>query len=309
MLKSPGSDSKGLYRFLGSKEVIIGLLPVLCFFLAVTTFSEEIHNVIWIINGILIFLVLINLALCTIQRIKTLSWPVLVIHAGIIIVFIGGWISLFGFVATVNIYEGEISETVYNWNEREDVSLGADIMVKQLHEEYYPVPVKVGVLKNGEKKELFRLKTGESFLLEGYDIVVGSLDISAETLKLGVFKDDTFIGSADTLGESDLPAYFPFEFKLVAYVDPVIKRTRVDLALIKDHETVAEGSTKVNGPLHWNGMNFYHTETNRDKSGKPYIGLQITYDPGVETVYTGFSVISFGAVFYIGRKLRGSRKR
>ena len=242
MLRSLWRDLKELYRFLGSREVIIGVLPVLCLFLAVTTFSEEIHNVIWVINGILITLVLINLSLCTVQRIKTLSWPTLMIHAGVIIVFIGGGISLFGFVATVNIYEGKITKKVYNWNVEEDVSLGVDIMVKKLHEEYYPVPVKVGVLKHGEKKELFQLRTGESFNLEGYDIVVGSIDISAETMKLGVFQEDTFIGSADTLGENDLPIYFPFQFKLVAYADPVIKRTWVVLALIKDNEIVAEGS-------------------------------------------------------------------
>ena len=306
-MKSSEKGFKGLYLFSGSKEVTIVLLPVLCIFLAVTTFSEETNNVIWSIVGIIFSLLLINLSLCTIHRIKTLPLPVLIIHIGVILAFIGGGISLSGFVATVNIYEGTLAEKVYNWDIEKDVSLGVDILVKKLHEEYYPVPVKVGVLESGEKKELYRLKTGESFNVEEYRIKVDSIDIYAQTLKLSVFNGDDYIGSADTLGENDLPAEFPFEFKLVAYMDPVIKRTWVDLVLLRGKEIIAEGSTEVNDPLHWNGMNFYHTATDRDKAGKPFIGIQITEDPGVEVVYTGFSVISIGAVFYIRRKMLGRR--
>ena len=107
--------------------------------------------------------------------------------------------------------------------------------------------------------------------------------------------------------QPNISAEFPFEFKLVAYMDPVIKRTRVDLVLLRGKEIIAEGSTEVNDPLHWNGMNFFHTATDRDKSGNPYIGIHITLYPGVEVVYTGFSVISLGAVFYIRRKMLGRR--
>ena len=307
MLRPSEKGFKGLYHFLGSKEVTISLLPVLCLFLAVTTFFEENNSAVWNIAGVLIALVVTNLSLCTIQRIKILSWPVLIIHIGVIITFIGGGISTYGFVATVNIYEGTFAEKVYNWDIEKDVSLGVDILVKQLHEEYYPVPVKVGVLKHGEKKELNQLKTGESFNVEEYRIKVDSIDISAKTLKLSVFRGDDYIGSADTLGVNDLPSGFPFEFKLVAYIDPVIKRTWVDLLLMNEGRVVAEGSTEVNDPLHWNGMNFYHTATGRDKSGNPFIGIQITEDTGVEVVYTGFSIISFGGLFYIRKKILGKR--
>jgi 3D (Asp-Asp-Asp) domain-containing protein len=54
-------------------------------------------------------------------------------------------------------------------------------------------------------------------------------------------------------------------------------------------------------------MNFYHTATDRDKAGNTFVGIQITGDPGVEVVYTGFSVISLGAVIYIRRKMLGRR--
>jgi hypothetical protein len=307
VLISSEKGFKWLYRFFASRELTIAVFAVLCLFLAITTFIEENSFIIWNIVRILLTLTVINLSLCTLQRIKNLSKPVLMIHIGVILTFIGGGISSYGFVATVYIYEGTLAKNVYRWDIKEDISIGADIMVKKLHEEYYPVPVKVGVLRDEKKVGLYKLKTGEKFILEKHNIKIDSIDISSKSLKLSIFYDDDYIGSADTLGASDLPPDFPFEFKLVAYMDPTIKRTWVDLALIKGSEIVAEGRTEINDPLHWNGMSFYHTATNRDKSGKPFIGIQITKDPGVVIVYLGFSIFCIGGVFYLLRRVRGLR--
>jgi len=48
----------------------------------------------------------VNLFLCTIRRRKALSWSILILHIGIISTLIGSVVSSFGFVSTVNIYEG-----------------------------------------------------------------------------------------------------------------------------------------------------------------------------------------------------------
>lgn len=251
-------------------------------------------------------MMVISLTLCTIKRITSLSKPVLIIHIGIILTFIGGGISSYGFIATVNIYEGTMTDMVYRWDIEQDISLGVDIMVEKLYEEYYPVPVKVGVMKGQDKFGLFILKTGEGFDVESYHVKVDSIDMDATALKLRVFHNDDYIGSTDTSGNSELPEGFPFEFKLVAYMDPVIKKTWVDLKLIQGSEIITEGKTFVNSPLRWRGMNFYHTATNRDRAGNPYIGIQITKDPGIPYVYTGFCIIGFGGVFYLLRRIRGA---
>lgn len=306
-MKSSGKGQKWLYNFLASKGLAISIWIVLGIILSVTTFSEGNNSVIWNIVGVLLSLMLINLSLCTVQRIRSLPWPVLVIHAGIILTFIGGGISSYGFVATVNIYEGGLADRAYRWDIERDISLGVDIMVKKLHEEYYPVPVKVGVLMDGVKKGLYQLRTGESFHLERYRVKVDSIDIASRSTTVSVFNGNEYIGSASTLGSDNFPAGFPYAFKLVAYADPVIKKTWVDLALLKDSEIVAEGKTEVNGPLHWNGLSFYHTATDRDESGNAFVGIQITRVPGIYVVYTGFCIISFGGIFYILRRLRGRR--
>jgi hypothetical protein len=307
VLKQIREFTQWLYRFLASKELTISLFALLSFFLAVTTFTEEDNAVIWAMTGVLLALTLLGLSLCTLQRIKTLSIPVIIIHIGVILTFIGGWIGLYGFVATVNIYEGNSADKVFRWDIEKDVSLGVDILVEKLHEEYYPVPVKVGVLKNGEKSELIILKTGEDFELDKYDVRVDSIDIYKKKLVLSVFDKGENIGSADTYGSSDLPPDFPYEFRLVAYVDPVLKKTRVDMKLLRNTQVVAEGSTEINSPFEWEGLNFYHTATNTDKMGNPYIGLQITKAPGTNVVYTGFGIISIGGVLHIFRLLHRRR--
>jgi hypothetical protein len=285
--------------------LLIGLLAVICPLLAVTTFTG-VHNAVWSMIRGLLGLMMLNLLLCTIKRRSTLSWTVIMIHTGILITFTGGWISSTGFVATVNIYEGTAEDRVYRWDIEEDVSLGVDIMVNKLHEEYYPIPVKVGVLKGDEKHGLHILKTGESFDLDRYRVEVKTLYIGSKTLELGIFEDDNYIGRASTSGDSDLPPDFPFAFRLVAYADPSVKKTWLDLSLLKGPDVVAEGKTAVNHPLHWEGMNFYHTATNRDEKGIPFVGIQITRDPGIPYAYAGFCITALGGALYLLRRIRGT---
>ncbi len=306
MLKKSKEAAKWLYRFIASKELIVVLFIALCFFLAVTTLLED-NDVIWHLIRILLVLSVFSLILCTLQRIKTLSVPVLIIHIGVILAFIGGGVSSFGFVATVNIYEGTYVDKVFRWDIEKDVSLGFDIFIEKLHEEYYPVPVKVGVMKGAEKFDLVITRTGDTFELGGFDIRVDSLERYKKILYLSAFKEGEYLGGASTSGMSDLPADFPFDFKLVAFMDPVIKSNWVDIKLIRNSEVIAEGRTEVNSPLKWEGLNFYHTATNVDPQGKPFVGLQITRDPGTALVYTGFGIISIGAVFYIFRMMRRRR--
>ncbi len=307
MLEIVKKKTEWLYRFLASKELTIALFGVICLCLAITTFTEAYSTLLWTIIRLLFALILIGLSLCTLQRIKHFTFPVLLIHIGVILTFIGGVISSYGFVATVNIYEGSSVDKVFRWDIEKDVSLGVDIFVEKLHEEYYPVPVKVGVLKGDEKHGLILLKTGEKFELGTYGISVNSLELYKKKLNLSVFNDGEYIGDADTSGQSDLPPDFPFDFKLVAYQDPVIKKMWVDMKLIRDGQIVSEGSTRVNSPLNWDGLNFYHTATDTDEEGNPYVGLQITRDPGLIYVYSGFCVVAFGGICYLFRRVRGRR--
>ncbi|MBI5099946.1 MAG: ResB-like family cytochrome C biogenesis protein [Nitrospirae bacterium] len=297
-----------LYLFFGSKKFTLGIFLVLCLFLIPRTFikTEDIQLGTW---GSMIFgLVGLNLALCTLQRIKTIAKAVIVIHVGVLMSFAGAVISSFGYIATVNIYEGKKADKVYRWDLKKDMPLGVDIMVKKINVQYYPVAVKVGVLRGKEKVGLFMLKTGESFHLEQFTVKADNLELmQAQKLNLSIYDGDNLVGTADTLGDNTLPADFPYEFKLVAYQNPSLKRLWVDLSLSKDSEVVTEGTSEVNHPLTWGKFSFYNTKVDTDEYGFPFAGIQITNDPGVPYVYVGFAVAGIGSIIFLFKRLYGYR--
>jgi len=280
----------------------------LCLILIPTTFIEErgiyLNRAISAVLG----LIGLNLLLCTLRRIKTVSMPVLILHCGTILTLAGGVVSSFGFVATVNVYEGSTVDKVYRWDIKKDIPLGVELTVKKINIDYYPIPVKVGVLKDKEKVGLFVLKTGEGFNLENYKVKVDALEFPSENLKLSIFNQGHFIGTADTSGESNLSQDFPYKFVLVAFKNPHLKRMWVDLSLSRGSAIIAEGTSEVNRPFKWQGLYFYHTATERSPYGIPYAGIQITKDPGRPYVFLGFGVTGSGAILYLIRRIARRRK-
>lgn len=250
----------------------------------------------------------LNLLLCTLKRLKTISKPVLVLHAGVLLTLAGCIVTSFGYVATVNIYEGSSVNQFYRWDQKKDVNLGFDLLVNKINTEYYPVPVKVGVLKGQTKEELFVLKTGESFEYKNYRVTVESLEPVTEHLNLAIYEQGRKIGNYSTSGLSDLPPGFPYSFALVAFQNPRLKRLWVDLGVQRNSEKVAAGTSEVNGPFQWDGLYFYNTQIGKDPDGVPYAGIQIVRDPGRPLVFVGFTVIGLGAVFSFKRRISSKRK-
>jgi hypothetical protein len=189
-----------------------------------------------------------------------------------------------------------------------DVPLGVDMALKKINWDFFPMPVKIGVMKGLNKEKLFELKTGESFDFNGYRISVGSVDANSENLKLSVFDKGNLIGTFNTLsGLSDLPANFPYSFKLVAFKTPKLKRQWVDLIIKNPSGIVAEGTAEVNGPFVWNGLYFFNTQVERDPDGIPYAGIQIVRDPGRWLVFSGMVIVAIGAFMATFRRWHGTR--
>lgn len=246
----------------------------------------------------------LNLVLCTVRRFRSLSVPVLILHLGVVLVCGGVIARAFGHVATVNVYEGTSVNMVYRWDLEKDVPLGADLTIRRINRDYYPIPVKVGVLKGDVKDSLHTLKTGDSFAVGPYRVTAESLAFPAEVLTLSVFRDGRLIGTCDTGGGRSLPPDFPYSFKLVAFQDPVLKRLWVDLALSRDSLPIAEGTAEINAPFIWNGLYFYNTQVGTDAMGMSFAGIQVVRDPGRPCVFTGFAIMGLGAVLAGVRRFR-----
>lgn len=251
----------------------------------------------------------LNLVLCTLRRFRSLPVAVLILHLGVVVVCGGVIARAFGHVATVNVYEGTSVATVYRWDLEQDVPLGADLTIRRINREYYPIPIKVGVLKGDVKDSLHTLKTGDSFTVGPYRVTADSLALPAGVLTLSVFRDGRPIGTCDTAGARNLPPDFPYGFKLVAFQDPVLKRLWVDLALSRDSVPIAEGTAEVNAPFVWNGLYFYNTQVGSDGMGMPFAGIQVVRDPGRPSVFAGFAIMGFGAVLAGVRRLIKTSKK
>lgn len=298
---------KWFYRFLASRELSLILFLLLCAVLIPGTFGEREDIEIGWPGRIILGIMSLNLILCTLQRLKTLSKAVLVMHFGTIMVIAGTVVSSFGFVATVNIYEGTSVNKAYRWDVKKDMPLGFDFAINKIHVEYYPIPVRVGVLRGAEKVGLFELKTTEHFNLDGYTVKAELMEFPAETLKLSVAADGQYLGAADTSGMKSLPADFPFDFVLVAFQNPHLKRVWLDVSLSKDSQLIAEGKSEINSPLTWGKYSFYNVNIDFDEFGNKFAGIQITNDPGRPYVYAGFTVIGLGSVMYLLRRFSKSR--
>jgi hypothetical protein len=298
---------KWVYSFIASRELAIVLFSAVCLFAIFGTIlgKEGIYSSP--IFRIIIGLIGANLLFCTLQRAKTLPKSIFIMHIGVIVTLTGGVVSTFGYVATVNIYEGTSVDKAYRWDIDKDIPLGMELALEKINMEYYPIPVKVGVLRGKEKVGLHILKTGESFNLGDYEVKVDTLELPSENLKLSVFNQRHFIGTADTSGVSNLPPDFPYEFVLVAFRDPSLKRMWVNLRLSKGSETIAEGTSEVNSPFEWKGLRFHHVQIARDPYGMPYAGIQITNDPGRAYVFFGFSIIGIGSLLYFMGRVYGSK--
>jgi hypothetical protein len=299
--------ARRVLEFLISRKLSLVLFGALCALSIPGTFTEDRTYYAAAPFRAVLGLLGLNLLLCTWKRFHALSRPVLIVHSGVLLTLAGGLVSTFGFVATVNVYEAGSVDRAYRWDKQADVPLGMELTAARVHSRYYPVQVRVGVLKGGERAGLFTLRTGESFSLGPYTVIAEGLALPDETLKLSVHLQGRSIGRADTAGHRDLPSDFPYSFVLVAFKNPVLERTWVDLVLTRGGAVIAEGPAEVNGPFQWQGLYFYHTRTDRDAYGRVYAGIQIVRDPGRPVVFAGFCVIMLGSLIWMQGRL--SRQR
>jgi len=246
----------------------------------------------------------LHLALCTATRWRSLSGSTLVVHLGVLLTMAGAVITGTGYVATINIHEGGSSNTVYRWDLEKDAPFSHEIRVRKINRVFQPVPLQIGVMKGGEKHALKTVKTGETFQLDGFTVRVDYFDPWFELVSLSVLKDGQVLGTADTAGMSTLPADFPFSFKLVAFKNTVIKKFWVDLDFLENGHIVKSGTTEINAPLHWNGVDFFNTLISLDENKRPYAGIQIVRDPGKYVVYTGMFILSIGTILAWYRRLK-----
>ena len=251
--------------------------------------------------SLLLALLAATLAACTLRRWRTLRPATLLIHLGVLVILAGGWLSSRGFVATKNIYAGDAERSFFRWDLGQESDLGFTILVTGVQTEYYPTKVRIGVLRDGRKLRLIEMRTGErAAVAEDIVLVVQRLDPVARTATFAVLDRN---GATRAILDQDEP-FAGYAFRLVAFQTPRLRQVRARLRLLPGDGPPAVGQVAINQPLAWQGMQISLTNFAHDPAGRPYIGLQISHDPGRRVVYAGFILLSGGILVGLVRQRR-----
>ena len=91
-----------------------------------------------------------------------------------------------------------------------------------------------------------------------------------------------------------------------------IKDYKSILRVVENGKTMVTKTIEVNDALKYKGFVFY--QSSYDPEGERYTGLQVTKNPGLIVVYTGFILLCLGIVFifyvkpFLRRKLKKGKK-
>jgi len=257
---------------------------------------------------ILLSLLVLVITICTIRSLRGLRLSVIMLHAGFVIVCLGGVIrGVAGYVATVNVYEGGSIDQAYRWDLQRDETLGFTLTLRKISFDQYPVPLRIGILKNGEKYRLVTTAEGKVFTVDGIHLVADRFDPDSKVVSLSRVDGEGRRTPLDTsepgmVGEGGAR----YAFRLVAWQEPAVKRSWVELLVRTESGGDIAGVSEVNAPFSLDGVTIHHVKNGLDSAGKPYAGLQIVRDPGRPVVFAGMLLASAGGILLPLRPRRGT---
>jgi uncharacterized Tic20 family protein len=119
---------------------------------------------------------------------------------------------------------------------------------------------------------------------------------------------------ADWMLANNPPRWYPDKNFALLYEQSgmAIKDYKSILRVVEGGKTVMTKIIEVNDPLKYKGYVFY--QSSYDPEGERYTGLQVTRNPGLIVVYSGFILLCIGVVFifyvkpFLRRKLRKGQK-
>lgn len=119
---------------------------------------------------------------------------------------------------------------------------------------------------------------------------------------------------SDWMLANNPPKWYPDRNLALLYEQSgmVVKDYKSILRVVDGGKTVMTKTIEVNDPMKYKGFVFY--QSSYDPEGGKYTGLQVTKNPGLAVVYTGFILLCVGVVFifyvkpFLRRKLKKGQK-
>ncbi len=256
----------------------------------------------------LVCLLCLNIAFCTTRRFtlrrqgaesspsprrRLLPWLDGGVHLSILVILAGGVIKgTMGFVATQYFFIGVPANTAYEWRTEKEIVLDFAVMPLEKIEEYYPLQARVGVrdAASGDKVALLEIWEGREEEVPGGAARVKVLGLDREA---GVIRLEAAEGGERADLEAEIReggrtsfSFGRYTYTLVAYRQE-IKTVRTRLVIMEGERVVKEEWIVPNGSVGYRGTNLYQTAWGGDEENNPFVGIQLSRDPGAPVFWTG----------------------
>jgi len=228
-------------------------------------------------------------------------WGSTIVHVSVLTVMLGALLAETGFVGTLNIYVGDSSRTVLDWDTMADHDLGFTFRLDHFEPIYYPLDLRFALIDPSTDAELATVTTREGETVElpdtGYRAEVRKFIPEQKLLILGIYRQGQYLGEYHaTPNEWRASKDINLGVKIVptGYRDPLLKQLHSEVSIIEGGRVIRQGVIEVNTPLTHRGVAIYQTAYSRDKFGSWYAGFQFSKDPGEPLVWLGSITLSLG---------------
>jgi len=207
----------------------------------------------------------------------------------------GLWGSLGGYVGTRNVHVGSSTRSADRWPSGAPSELPFTVAVRDFRLRYHPVALRLQVLLPQGDPLFLEAREGVSVAVPGtpYRVRVQAFDPSSGDLVY--FVEGTQDGSRLGPFSRGREAGAPVRVRPEAFRDLEVRRAEAVVAVTDDDgRELASQVVAVNEPLSVLGHRIYLTAWGEDPYKNPYVGLQITRDPGQALVWVGASALSLG---------------
>ncbi len=305
-----------MLNFLSSLRLFFSLcLALAAVFIYQTVFNRgvPVYGSPWF--AALGLLTAVNIAVCSLRRVRTAPAHFTLLHAGLVIIILGAFASrFFRFEAQLPLHAGAAADTAYT--DLASYKLPFSVELKDFRLEYYREPSGRITLVSGAKKQDFEAREGAVIKIPGRgeelkvlrlvrdfgltgrnEVVEKSLywnnpAVQLEITSGGKKKKLWFFSNFPGMHSSGLP------FGVLYGIEHAeIRNFTSSVAVSRPSGPEVPAEISVNKPLKMDGYTLY--QTSYDPADAGYTLLTVTMDRGLWIVYAGFTIFLTGVLLWL----------
>lgn len=234
-------------------------------------------------------------------------------HFSFIALLAGGALKgALGFVGTQYLVSGEVATTAHAGGTGPETPLGFGLLLKELVKDYYPTTFKIGVrdARSGESIAVLTIREGGEGALPGAGLrlSVGSSDPEGRWAKVrataGEAMEEILLETVP--GGATAGRFADFEIVMIAWRRE-LRTIRGRVAVIDGGTEVREAWLAVGGRIAHRGTSVFLTAWGEDEYRNPYLGVQVSRDPGAPLFWGGAVLLAAAMPLFLIVRRTGGR--